>query len=383
MAIRIKAATVVLFSAVISTASISAAWAEQLKLGVSLPLSGSASLAGTSIREGIEFAVKQANAKGGVFGENVKIFVEDDEGNPTKGVTAVRKLIEQDGVVGISGTYVSAVAAAQNKVAKEYKVPMISAGSTSSAVTDANTAGDPWFFRAFPGSTTQAMQTSKDTLGKLNAKTVVVLFENSIYGKSLADEFKANYEGMGGKIISVEAYNPGEKDFYSALTNVRAQAPEAIYIAGLMDSGAQIIKQAGELGLQVKIVGSGSMMSDKLIELAGPASEGFAVSSMFEPSTPNVYGAEFAKEFRAAYNKEPDVYSAIGFDSIGLLMEAARRVGKADGAAMQQQLMKMGDYPLAQGPAGTTAKFDDKGSVQFTVGLAIVKNGKREWLPFD
>lgn len=383
MAIRIKAATVVLFSAVISTASISAAWAEQLKLGVSLPLSGSASLAGTSIREGIEFAVKQANAKGGVFGENVKIFVEDDEGNPTKGVTAVRKLIEQDGVVGISGTYVSAVAAAQNKVAKEYKVPMISAGSTSSAVTDANTAGDPWFFRAFPGSTTQAMQTAKDTLGKLNAKTVVVLFENSIYGKSLADEFKANYEGMGGKIISVEAYNPGEKDFYSALTNVRAQAPEAIYIAGLMDSGAQIIKQAGELGLQVKIVGSGSMMSDKLIELAGPASEGFAVSSMFEPSTPNVYGAEFAKEFRAAYNKEPDVYNAIGFDSIGLLMEAARRVGKADGAAMQQQLMKMGDYPLAQGPAGTTAKFDDKGSVQFTVGLAIVKNGKREWLPFD
>lgn len=383
MAIRIKAATVVLFSAVISTASISAAWAEQLKLGVSLPLSGSASLAGTSIREGIEFAVKQANAKGGVFGENVKIFVEDDEGNPTKGVTAVRKLIEQDGVVGISGTYVSAVAAAQNKVAKEYKVPMISAGSTSSAVTDANAAGDPWFFRAFPGSTTQAMQTAKDTLGKLNAKTVVVLFENSIYGKSLADEFKANYEGMGGKIISVEAYNPGEKDFYSALTNVRAQAPEAIYIAGLMDSGAQIIKQAGELGLQVKIVGSGSMMSDKLIELAGPASEGFAVSSMFEPSTPNVYGAEFAKEFRAAYNKEPDVYNAIGFDSIGLLMEAARRVGKADGAAMQQQLMKMGDYPLAQGPAGTTAKFDDKGSVQFTVGLAIVKNGKREWLPFD
>lgn len=383
MAIRVKAASAALFSVILSSATMSAAWAEQLKLGVSLPLSGSASLAGTSIREGIDFAIKKANANGGVFGEDVKVFIEDDEGNPTKGVTAVRKLIEQDGVVGISGTYVSAVAAAQLKVAKEYKVPMISAGSTSSAVTDANTAGDPWFFRAFPGSTTQAMQTAKDTLGKLSAKTVVVLFENSIYGKSLADEFKLNYEGMGGKLLSMEAYNPGEKDFYSALTNVRAQAPEAIYIAGLMDSGAQIIKQAGELGVQTQIVGSGSMMSDKLIELAGPASEGFAVSSMFEPSTPNVHGAEFAKEFRAAYNKEPDVYNAIGFDSIGLLMEAARRAGKADGAAIQQQLTKMGDYPLAQGPAGTTAKFDDKGSVEFSVGLAIVKNGKREWLPFD
>lgn len=383
MAICAKAAAAAGLSVMISSVAISAAFAEQLNLGVSLPLSGPASLAGTSIREGIEFAVKQANQKGGVFDQDVKVFIEDDEGNPTKGVTAVRKLIEQDGVVGISGTYVSAVAAAESKVAKEYKVPMISAGSTSSAVTDANTAQDPWFFRAFPGSRTQAKQTASDTLNKLNAKTVAVLYENSIYGKSLADEFKSNFEAIGGKIVALEAYNPGDKDFYSSLTNVRAQSPSAVYIAGLMDSGAQIIKQADELGVQTQIVGSGSMMSDKLIELAGPASEGFAVSSMFEPSTPNRHGAEFAKEFRAAYNKEPDVYSAIGFDSMGLLIEAARRAGKPDGAAMQKQLLKMTDFPLTQGPDGTTAKFDDKGSVEFKVGLAIVKNGKREWLPFD
>ena len=156
MAVWVKAAAAAAISIMISSVPMSAAFAEQLKLGVSLPLSGPASLAGTSICEGIEFAVKQANQKGGVFGQDVKVFIENDEGNPTKGVTAVRKLIEQDGVVGISGTYVSAVAAAESKVAKEYKVPMISAGSTSSAVTNANTAGDPWFFRAFPGSSTQA-----------------------------------------------------------------------------------------------------------------------------------------------------------------------------------------------------------------------------------
>lgn len=383
MGIWVKAVATAALSAAVSISSYSVALAEQLKLGVSLPLSGPASLAGNSIREGIDFAIKSANARGGAFGEDVKLFVEDDEGNPTKGVTAVRKLIEQDGVVAISGTYVSAVAAAQVKVAKEYKVPMVSAGSTSSAVTDANTPGDPWFFRAFPGSVTQAKQTASDTLNKLKAQSVAVLYENSIYGKSLADEFKVNFEAAGGKVVTMEAYNPGEKDFYSPLTNLRAQSPAAVYIAGLMDSGAQIIKQAGELGVQTQIVGSGSMMSDKLIELAGPASEGFAVSSMFEPSTPNKYGAEFAKEFRAAYNKEPDVYSAIGYDSMTLLIEAARRAGKADGAAIQQQLQKMEDFPLAQGPDGTTAKFDEKGSAEFTVGLAIVKNGKREWLPFD
>ena len=383
MANLLMAAKAAVLGLSMSAIAVAGASAEQLKLGVLLPLSGPASLAGTSIREGIEFAIKTANAKGGAFGQEVKVFFEDDEGNPTKGVTAVRKLIEQDGVVGISGTYVSAVAAAETKVAREYKVPMISAGSTSSAVTDANTPGDPWFFRAFPGSDAQATQTAEDTLKKLNAKTTAVLFENSIYGKSLADGFKTNYEAAGGKVVAMESYNPGEKDFYSALTNVRAVSPQAIYIAGLMDSGAQIIKQSAELGIKTQIVGSGSMMSDKLIELAGPASEGFAVSSMFEPSTPNKRGAEFAKEFRAAYSKDADVYSALGFDSMSLLIEAARRAGKADGAAIQQQLMKMDDFPLVQGPDGTTAKFNEHGSVEFTVGLAIVRNGKRVWLPFD
>ena len=104
---------------------------------------------------------------------------------------------------------------------------------------------------------------------------------------------------------------------------------------------------------------------------------------MFEPSTPNKYGSEFAKEFRSAYKKDADVYSAIGFDPMSLLIEAARRVGKPDGAAIQKELLKMDDYPLAQGPEGTTAKFDDHGSVDFKVGFAIVRNGKRVWLPFD
>ena len=123
-----------------------------VKLGVMLPLSGPAALAGTSILEGIQFAAEENNAKGGVLGQQVELVIEDDEGNATKGVTAVRKLIEQEGVAAISGTYVSGVALAATKVAREFKVPMISAGSTSSDVTDYNEAGDPWFFRAFPGS---------------------------------------------------------------------------------------------------------------------------------------------------------------------------------------------------------------------------------------
>jgi branched-chain amino acid transport system substrate-binding protein len=356
---------------------------DPVRLGVMLPLTGPAALAGSSILEGIRFAADEANAKGGVNGRKVQLFVENDEGSSTKGVTAVRKLVESDKVVAISGTYVSAVALAASKVAREFKVPMVSAGSTSSNVTDANTSGDPWFFRAFPGSDEQAEQSARDIVKKLNAKKVALIQENSIYGSSLAEQMKKVIPQYGGQIVGVETYNPDERDFYSVLTKIRTRQPEAIYIAGLMDAGAQIIKQSREAGLKAELVGSGSMMSDKLIELAGPASEGFAVSSMFEPSTPNKVGQAFAASWRQKMKKDPDVYSALGYDSMHLLIEAARRAPKVDGASMQSTLKGMKDVPLVQGPDGTLAKFDDKGSCSFKIGLAVVRNGKRQWLPFD
>jgi len=361
----------------------SAQTADPVKVGVMLPLTGPAALAGTSILEGIRFAADEANAKGGVNGRQVQLFIEDDEGSSTKGVTAVRKLIESDKVVAISGTYVSAVALAASKVSKEHKVPMVSAGSTASSVTSANSAGDPWFFRAFPGTDEQAEQSARDIVKKLNAKKVVIIRENSIYGSSLTDQMKRMVPSFGGEIVGVESYNPDERDFYSVLTRIRARGPDAIYVAGLMDAGVQIIRQSREVGMKTQIVGSGSMMSDKLIELAGPASEGFAVSSMFEPSTPNRFGQAFARAFRGKFKKEPDVYSALGYDSMHLIIEAARRTKKVDGSAIQAALKSMNNVPLTQGPEGTVAKFDAQGSVSFKVGLAIVRHGKREWLPFD
>lgn len=362
------------------------AWAQDtgpVRLGALLPLTGPAALSGTSIIEGVRLAVEEANAQGGIKGRKVQLFEEDDEGLTTKGVTGARRLVESDKVIGISGSYISAVAIAATKVAKEFKVPVVSGGSTSISATDANTPGDPWFFRAFPGSDEQGSQSAEDIVKKLKAKKVAVIYENSPYGSSLSDQMRKDIPRFGGEVVATESYNTDERDFYSVLTKVRMKQPDAIYIAGLMDAGVQVIRQSQEVGLKTQLVGSGSMMSDKLIQLTGGASEGFAVSSMYEPSTPNLFGQKFTKLFRDRYKKEPDVFTALGYDSMHLLIEAARRASPLDGAHIRDELVKMNDVPLVQGPAGTMAKFDAKGGSNFKIGLAIVRNGKRQWLPFD
>lgn len=356
---------------------------EPVKVGVILPLTGGSSLAGSEVVMGVKLAAKEVNADGGVLdGRPIELVIEDDESSPTKGATAARKLIEQDGVVAIVGTYNSAVALSALKVAQEAGVLMSSGGSTSTAVTDANEPGDPWFFRAFPGSDKQGTESAMDTVEVLGGKRLAVIHDNSSYGNSLADTFVEVTEKAGAEVVARESYNAGEQDFYAMLTKLQSLQPDAIYIGGLVGEGATIVRQANEMGFQTQFVGSGSMMTDKFIELTGPASEGFAVSSMFEPGTPNEHGAAFAKRFMAEYGVNANVHSALGYDSMMLVAKAIDRAGSTDPREIRDAMMKSDDVPLVQGPPGTTATFDDKGGVDFNIGLAVVKNGKRELLPF-
>ena len=357
--------------------------ADPVRIGVLLPLSGGAALAGTEIIEGVRFAADEANARGGVLGRPIQLLVEDDEGSPTKGASAARKLVESEKVVAISGSYVSGVTLAETRITRANKIPMVSAGSTAVAVTDANTPGDLWFFRAFPGSDEQGDQSAEDIIKRLHGKRIAIIHDVSDYGASLARQMTAVAARDGVPIVANQSYNSNEQDFYSLLTQVQEAKPDTIYVAGLQDAGAMILRQAGELGIKAQFVGSGSMMTDKFIELTGPASEGFAVSSMYEPGTPNPVGHDFGQRFRAKFGKDADVYSALGFDSMNVIIEAIRRAGSTDGVAIRNALLTLGDFPLVEGPPGTTAKFDAKGSVSFKIGLAVVRNGKRAWLPFD
>jgi branched-chain amino acid transport system substrate-binding protein len=358
--------------------------AEPVKVGVILPLSGGSSIAGSEVIQGVKLAIEEVNAQGGVLsGRQIELVIEDDESSPTKGTMAARKLIESDGVVAIIGTYNSAVSATAMKVAAEHKVPMSSGGSTSVSVTNQNEPGNPWFFRAFPGSDEQGTQSAVDVIEVLGKKRLAILHDNSAYGKSLADTFEKVTVEAGAEILAKESYNAGEQDFYSVLSKLRALEPEAVYMGGLVGDGANIVRQAAEIGLKALFVGSGSMMTDKFIELAGPASEGFAVSSMFEPNTTNDYGRAFAERYKTRWGVSANVHAALGYDSMTLVAKAIDRAGSTDGVAIRDALMKSDDVPLVQGPPGTMAKYDEIGGVSFKIGMAVVKDGKREMLPFN
>ena len=349
-----------------------------VKIGAMLPLSGPASIEGHQVLKGVEFAIKQANAAGGVFGKPVELAIEDDEANSTRGVTAVRKLIESENVPFIVGTYPTAVVVAASKVSREYGVPMLSGGSTGAAGTEANTPGDPWFFRCWPDSNGQGHDTAMAIVNTFGAKKVAIIHDSSNYGTTLAAQVTRIVSDAGGEIVSKDSFNVGEADFSTMLTRIRTLKPDAVYIGGWAGDGATIVRQAAGVGLRTQFVGSGSMVSDDFIKLAGPASEGFAVATLYEPSTPNEKGKAFGEAFEAEYGQSAGTLNALGYDSTSIGIEALRRAGESDGRKVQEVLNNgMADFPIAMGPAGTTADYNEIGSVDFKNFIAVIKDGKR------
>jgi len=360
-----------------------AAAAEPIKIGVILPFTGGSSLAGTEVFSGVTLALEEVNAAGGVLGRPIELVKEDDESVPTKGVTAAQKLITRDRVVALIGTYNSAVALPASDVARKAKIPMVTGGSTAVSVTKANTPGDPWFFRHFPGSDEQGTQSAQDVVLRLKKKRLAILYENTAYGKDLEKTFREVTAKVGATVVSSETYNQGDPDFYTQLTKLKSLAPDGVYIAGLIAEGAAILRQARELGLGTQFIGSGGLMSDKLIELAGPSSEGFAISTMYEPSTNNPVGAEFGKRFAKRFGVAANTHSALGYDAMRVVADAVRRAGSTDGAAIQKALMATKEFLTVQGPPGTRTAFDDIGGAHFKIGLSVVKDGKRTLLPYE
>lgn len=356
------------------------AQSEPIKVGVVLPLSGINSLSGTEVINGIMLALEEHNAAGG---PKIEIIRGDDAGVPTTGVSAAQKLVERDKVVAIIGSQTSAVTLAVGDYARQVKIPVLSGGAVAAALTDGNVAGDPWVFRAIPGSDRQGPESAYDAVKRLNLKRLAILHENTTYGRSLAQGFSEFAKKAGAEIVQVEHYEQGEQDFYTVLARLRSSNPDGVYLAGLIAEGAAILRQAHEMGFKARFVGSGGMVTDSLIELAGPAAaEGFAVSVMYEPNTTNPIGKAFGERYQKRFNIPANTLSGLGYDAGRIMFDAVKRASAPTGVAVRDAL-RTSSVELVEGPPGTKAKFDDKGSSTFKLGLAVVKNGRRELLPYE
>ncbi|HHV71528.1 MAG TPA: branched-chain amino acid ABC transporter substrate-binding protein [Clostridia bacterium] len=342
----------------------------EIKIGVAAPLTGASAQDGESIRKGVELAVEQINAKGGINGKLVKLEVADDKTDPKEAAIVANKLAQDKSILAIVGHFNSSATLAGAPIYNKEKVVHISPGSSSPAVTDAG----PYTFRVITTDAFQGEYVAEWAVKDEGFKRIAIIYENTDYGKGLSDVFSASVKKLGAEVVANESYILGEtKDFSTVLTKIKNAKPDLLFIGGLYNEAALIAKQAKRLGLNLPMMGVDALYSDALISLGGQDVEGLLLPGFFHYSSTNPVAQEFIKAYREKYNSDPGTYAAYAYDAANIIFEAIQKAGE-DRQKIADYITNLKDF---QGATGINT-FDENGDVLKEPLRLIIKNGKFE-----
>jgi branched-chain amino acid transport system substrate-binding protein len=344
---------------------------EPIKIGVVGPHTGPAAYDGLSTLVGAQVAADEVNAAGGLLGgRKIELVPADSRGIPAEAVSAYRKVVTQDKVVAVDCCWFSSSTIAAHPTIEELKVP------TTTGVAflpDAKQSKLVYLFK-FAQTPNLEGRFVDYWVKKLNIKKVAFMARNDAWGRATSGVYQARLKELGGTVVSSDFYTPGEKDFYSHLTKIKALNPEGVNFVDISGAVATQVKQMGELGLGAKALGSDGPITDAFIRLAGKAAEAMPLVVRYGATLDTPRNKSFVAAFRAKRNgEEPDQYAQAGYDSIHLHAEAIKRAGSTDAAKIREALLKS-DYTSV---AGSPIRFDANQQATPKLYVAVIKDGKR------
>ena len=375
----LKAAATTLMTVLLaaSVAGCGGSSSKEIKIGLLNEMTGGNATIGTAAANGAKLAIKEINANGGLLGKQIKAVVADNKSEPSESANAMTKLLTQDNVIAVTGTFSSSNAIAAASVAEAIKKPYLVAGATNPKVTvdEKTKTVKKYIYRVcfidpFQG-TVAANFASKD----LKVKKAAMLVDNSSdYSKGLAEFFEAAFKKEGGEIVSNEAYLQKDTDFKATLTKIKSKGADILYVPGYYEEVGKIVKQAREMGITVPIIGADGWDSPKLVEIASP-------SALNDTYFTNHYSVEDtspkAKAFVEAYTKEfgqkPEALAVLGYDAVYVLADAIKRANSTEAAKIIEALAATKDFPAISGITTINKTHDaDKNAV-----VIELKDGKQ------
>ena len=307
-----------------------------LKIGISLPLSGSALASAGPARDGALLAIKEFSLKG----YKVEPFVLDHSVNgvhdPQQGAKDMTTLVSDPAVVGAVGPFNSSVAKVQIPVSNEAGLFQCSPANTNPDLTKGD-AGKQ--LRAkFPDRINYVRVASTDDIQgpavaqfgiqKLGLKKVAIIDDTETYGKGLADAFEAEWKKLGGEVVGREGAPKGTTDYLPILTKFKEGNPDAVFYGGVTATGGGLVrKQMPQAGLADLAYMGGDGIQDGLgstagsfINIAGAAAPNSFSSVAAIAEYPGQ--ADFAKKYEAEYKVAPGAYSASGYACAQVVLKA-------------------------------------------------------------
>jgi len=365
----------------VTSPAISASEKKPYKIGGIFAVTGRASFLGDPEKKSMEMVVDQINAAGGIDGHMLEAVIYDTEGDPSKAVMGVSKLINKDNVIAIIGPSTTPTTLAVMPMIQKAKIPFISCAAGNKIVQPI----DPWVFKTAQ-SDILAVAAIYENLKAKNTKKISIISVGNAFGESGKEQLLAQAANFGLTVEKSETYGGKDTDMTSQLTKIRQDNPEAIVCWGTNPGPAVLAKNMQQLGLDIPLFQSHGVASPKFIELAGSAAEGIMlptgkilVADLLPDSDPqkevlNAYVSEYGGKYKSSVSG----FGGYAYDAVNILA-AALKNSNGDKNKIRETLENTKNYVGVSG-IFNFSKTDHNGLSPEAFVMVKIKNGTWELL---
>jgi len=312
-------------------------------IGVGGPLTGAQAAIGQQILKGVQLAVEDLNASGGLNGERILITSGDDLADPKQGALVAKKFIS-DGVKIIIGHATSNVSLDTSELYQEKNILMISPSAINPKLTERGL----WnVFRVASRDDHQAAVAAGYIKDHFDNKKIAFAHDRSISGQTLADHTRKKINLLGMREIMFEGVSISEKDFSPLITKLKAQQADLLYWGGSYLEAGLLIKQMREQGLKTVLMSGDMIASDEVALIAGMGAEGTVMTFPFLART-RPEAKDLVKKLESK-NIEPDSYLLNAYASVQVLADAARKIKSTDTKKLAEELRSSTNFKTVIG----------------------------------
>ncbi len=310
---------------VISAAPFRACAEETYKIGGIFSVTGPASFLGDPEKKSMEMAVEEINEQGGIDGRKLETVIYDTEGDPSKTVMSVSKLINKDKVTAIIGPSRTPTTLAVVPVVQKFEIPFISCAAGNKIVSPVK----PWVFKTAQ-SDILAVASIYQHMKSRGIKTLGIITVENAFGESGKEQLLSQAGEFGLEVVRSETFGGKDSDMTAQLTKIRRESPDALVCWGTNPGPAVVAKNVRQLEMDIPLYQSHGVASPKFIELAGKAAEGILlptgkilVADLLPDKDPQKEVIQdYISSYREKFGESVSGFGGYAYDAVMLLAKA-------------------------------------------------------------
>ena len=345
---------------------------DKVKLINVVELSGAGATAGTNWKNGIDLAVADINAKGGIMGRQIEIVHYDTQTNPGNTRAAVQRAIDE-GTYAVLGPVFSGPIGASMQIAQRAEIAQIVGGEAAGLTRQ----GNQYLFRTSLSQAAAMPKIAAYLKNTVKASSVTVVWVNNDFGKGGRDAILPELQKAGIRVAADISTEQGQADFAADAIKIKNAGADAVFVYLNEEESARLLRAAKQQGVDKPMIGETTLLGAKVIELAGDAANGVRGHVGLSIDAPIPAFQEFGKKFQARYNYASDHNGLKGYMAVAMIKWATEKQKKFDKKGLADTLRGATITPADEPGIMITTKIEQNGDLDRESFLAEVVAGKQ------